>query len=101
MTASVIRPLVDQGAVLVTQDEVYRMPVDGSDIPREQLPMLTETQEAALLQIQEEWKQETPRPVLIHGVTGSGKTQIYMKTALLRFTTSNSFRRSVQEVLYG
>lgn len=41
--------------------------------------MLTETQEAALLQIQEEWKQETPRPVLIHGVTGSGKTQIYMK----------------------
>ena len=33
----------------------------------------------ALLQIQEEWKQETPRPVLIHGVTGSGKTQIYMK----------------------
>ena len=79
MTASVIRPLVDQGAVLVTQDEVYRMPVDGSDIPREQLSMLTETQEAALLQIQEEWKQETPRPVLIHGVTGSGKTQIYMK----------------------
>ena len=71
MTASVIRPLVDQGAVLVTQDEVYRMPVDGSDIPREQLSMLTETQE--------EWKQETPRPVLIHGVTGSGKTQIYMK----------------------
>ena len=55
------------------------MPVDGSDIPREQLSMLTETQEAALLQIQEEWKQETPRPVLIHGVTGSGKTQIYMK----------------------
>ena len=89
MTAAVIRPLVDQGAVLVTQDEVYRMPVDGSDIPREQLSMLTETQEAALLQIQEEWKQETPRPVLIHGVTGSGKTQIYMKTALLRFTTSN------------
>ena len=31
----------------------------------------------------------------------SQKTQIYMKTALLRFTTSNSFRRSVQEVLYG
>ena len=79
MTASVIRPLVDQGAVLVTQDEVYRMPVDGSDIPREQLSMLTETQKAALLQIREEWKQETPRPVLIHGVTGSGKTQIYMK----------------------
>ena len=54
MTASVIRPLVDQGAVLVTQDEASRMPVDGSDIPREQLSMLTETQEAALLQIQEE-----------------------------------------------
>lgn len=79
MTMSVLNPLVDQGVVRVTQDEVYRMSVDGSDIPREQLSVLTSVQKEALGQIEEEWKREVPRPVLIHGVTGSGKTQIYMK----------------------
>ena len=79
MTASVLRPLIDQGVVQVTQDEVYRMAVDGDTIPREKLSVLTEAQEEALKQIQEEWSREIPRPVLIHGVTGSGKTQIYMQ----------------------
>ena len=79
MTASVLRPLIDQGVVQVTQDEVYRMAVDGDNIPREKLSVLTEAQEEALKQIQEEWSREIPRPVLIHGVTGSGKTQIYMQ----------------------
>ncbi|MBU5480403.1 replication restart helicase PriA [Blautia sp. MSJ-19] len=79
MTTSVIRPLLDQGIIRVTQDEVYRMAVDGAAIPRESLPVLTEVQQAAFAQITEEWKKETPRPVLIHGVTGSGKTQVYMK----------------------
>ena len=44
-------------------------------------------------------RQKTDRQIR-HRIS-SQKTQIYMKTALLRFTTSNSFRRSVQEVLYG
>ena len=79
MTASVLRPLIDQGVVQVTQDEVYRMAVDGDTIPREKLSVLTEAQEEALKQIQKEWSREIPRPVLIHGVTGSGKTQIYMQ----------------------
>nr|WP_295265164.1 primosomal protein N' [uncultured Blautia sp.] len=79
MTASVLRPLADEGIVRVVQDEVYRMTVDGADIPREELSVLTEPQQEAFAQIQEEWKSDSPRPVLIHGVTGSGKTQVYMK----------------------
>mgnify|MGYP004628971459 FL=1 len=79
MTASVLRPLADEGIVRVVQDEVYRMTVDGADIPREELSVLTEPQQEAFAQIQEEWKSDSPRPVLLHGVTGSGKTQVYMK----------------------
>ena len=79
VTASVLRPLVDEGIVQVVQDEVYRMSVDGANIPHEELSVLTKPQQEAFDQIQKEWQSDSPRPVLIHGVTGSGKTQVYMK----------------------
>lgn len=79
VTASVLRPLVDEGIVQVVQDEVYRMSVDGANIPHEELSVLTKPQQEAFDQIQKEWQSDSPRPVLIYGVTGSGKTQVYMK----------------------
>lgn len=79
VTASVLRPLVDEGIVQVVQDEVYRMSLDGANIPHEELSVLTKPQQEAFDQIQKEWQSDSPRPVLIHGVTGSGKTQVYMK----------------------
>ena len=79
VTASVLRPLMDEGIVQVVQDEVYRMSVDGANIPHEELSVLTKPQQEAFDQIQKEWQSDSPRPVLIHGVTGSGKTQVYMK----------------------
>lgn len=77
--ASVLRPLVEQGLVRVEQKEVYRIPVDGGEIPREECCRLSPDQKQALLQIQKEWEGENQRPVLLYGVTGSGKTQVYME----------------------
>ena len=79
ITAAVLAPLVEQGLIHIQQDEIYRIPIREDSIPREKLSNLTEPQQEVLRQIQEEWKRERPRPVLIHGVTGSGKTQVYMK----------------------
>lgn len=79
ITAAVLKPLIDQGTVRVEQDEVYRMSVDGQNIPREPLPGLSPVQQQAFEAIIKEWKKPAPRPVLLHGVTGSGKTQVYMK----------------------
>ena len=79
MTSAVLVPLSELGLIRIQQDEIYRIPVDGASIPREKLCRLTEPQQEVLGLIQEEWKKDSPRPVLLHGVTGSGKTQVYMK----------------------
>ena len=63
-----------------------RNSLDTSDIPKEDEKLLTEEQETAVRQIMEEWEKPFPRPVLIEGVTGSGKTQVYMK--LIEWTVS-------------
>ena len=77
--ASVLKPLAEKGIVRIEQDEVYRMSVDGDVIPREELSVLTPVQQRAFEEIKREWDRAAPRPVLIHGITGSGKTQVYMK----------------------
>lgn len=78
-TANVLKPLLEQGAVRLEQDEVYRTPLDGAGIPREKAALLSPAQREALEEIQKEWNNPSPRPVLLHGITGSGKTQVYMK----------------------
>ena len=78
-TPSVIGKLSEQGVIRVEHSEVYRMSVDGEDIPREEELVLSPQQEQAVSAIFREWEQPSPRPVLISGVTGSGKTQVYMK----------------------
>ena len=56
-TASVLNPLADQGVIRIQQDEVYRIPVDVENIPREELSGLTEFQQEALDKIFQEWEQ--------------------------------------------
>lgn len=66
------------------REGVIRIVEAGSSVPvnisgsRRDLPILTAEQAEALAGIRDEWGQGTPRPVLLHGVTGSGKTMIYM-----------------------
>lgn len=79
ITAQVIKPLEEQGMIRIVSDEIFRMPVDHLSISLEEEPQLTEDQQNAIRQIEEEWSKQNPRPVLVHGVTGSGKTQLYMK----------------------
>lgn len=79
LTPSVLRYFEERGIVRVEYEQVYRMPVDTASIPREEEKPLSCLQQKAVDEILEEWKQPLPRPVLLCGVTGSGKTQVYMK----------------------
>lgn len=85
-TSAVVKKMQEQGIIRIEYDEIMRNSLDTSNIPKEDEKLLTEEQETAVRQIMEEWEKPFPRPVLIEGVTGSGKTQVYMK--LIEWTVS-------------
>ena len=79
VAASVVKKLEEQGILHIEYDEVQRNSLNTGDIQKEEPLPLTTEQESAVQCILEEWKSAQPRPVLLEGVTGSGKTQVYMK----------------------
>ena len=85
-TSAVVKKMQEQGIIRIEYDEILRNSLDTSDISTEDQMPLTKDQENAVRQIREEWEKPFPRPMLIEGVTGSGKTQVYMK--LIEWTVS-------------
>ena len=48
---------------------------------RAQPPPLTADQARVLAEVEEQLGRAEPEPLLLHGVTGSGKTEIYLRAA--------------------
>lgn len=71
------------GLVAFGESEVLRDPLEHFDFPLAQPPILTRDQQVVWDSIEAELMQVIQgmqgRPVLLHGVTGSGKTEIYMR----------------------
>lgn len=76
---SQLKPLFEKGYVTEEKTEIYRNPYEGTFPKTENLP-LTEEQTIAIEPILETMKAETARTFLLHGVTGSGKTEIYLQS---------------------
>ena len=77
--------LADMGLIHFNETEVWRDPLVDYEVPDATVPNLTHDQQAVWDAISPQLENKRAKPFLLHGVTSSGKTEIYM--------------RAVQEVL--
>lgn len=78
ITADVIRALKEQGVLEVESERVYRNPVVRQEEPEEEV-CYTPQQQEAIDTFVRDYEQGYSRTYLIHGITGSGKTEVYME----------------------
>src|SRR5699024_1040392 len=74
-----VRPLLDKNLLSEKKVEIYRNPYEN-EFPKTERLTLTTEQEAAIEPILTTIQSELHRTFLLHGVTGSGKTEIYLQT---------------------
>lgn len=78
-STSVVKALAEKGAVEIFEYEVYRRPEGAVGQEPAQMPELSTSQAKVLDALKSEYETGTPRCALLYGVTGSGKTWVFLK----------------------
>jgi primosomal protein N' (replication factor Y) len=79
ISPSVISTLKKRGLVEQFDQEVRRDPLGRAALPPTEDLQLTAAQGAALRAIQKTLREKEFSPFLLHGITGSGKTEVYIR----------------------
>src|ERR1043166_8156307 len=79
VSESVIKTLLKRGLVTEFEQELRRDPLANASLPAADRLTLTAAQTSALGLIDEGLKDKSFAPILLHGITGSGKTEIYIR----------------------
>lgn len=80
MSSAVAKALIDKELLEEKQEEMYRDPLAGRTFTPDTPLVLTDMQQAAIEPILEKVKEEKAETFLLHGITGSGKTEIYLQS---------------------
>jgi primosomal protein N' (replication factor Y) (superfamily II helicase) len=76
---AVVRSLVDKGLLECEEVEANRDPFFRTQVTRDEPPAPTAAQQFAIDAIGEAIARRGREPYLLHGVTGSGKTEVYLR----------------------
>lgn len=79
ISESVVRTLVKRGVATEFEEAVRRDPLSRAELPVTEVFKLTEAQTSALRSIEQRLGERIFATLLLHGVTGSGKTEIYIR----------------------
>lgn len=93
-----LKGLAEKKIVFFTEKEIYRDPFGQQPPVFEKPATLTHEQAQALGQIIPSVKEQTFTPFLLHGVTGSGKTEVYLRAAEACLALSKSVLVLVPEI---
>ncbi len=79
-TRTTIKKLEQAGFLEIIEEEKYRNPLNILKISKQDsFPNLSEEQENAYKIIEQKINAKQTEPILIHGITASGKTEVYFK----------------------
>lgn len=78
VSSSVLKSLQKKGVIEISEQEVYRNPFEGLSLREAENISLNEAQRRAINEIQNYLIKGEYRTFLLHGVTGSGKTTVYV-----------------------
>ncbi len=78
VSAQTVLSLQKQGVIEIETKRSYRNPISFRE-DKEALVELSESQQFIVDEIRKDYKAGNPGTYLIHGITGSGKTEVYME----------------------
>ncbi len=78
VASSTLKSLEKQGIIEIVTENVYRNPVKHMQAKTDR-KQLSEKQQEIVDTVLAEFDGKTPKTYLVHGITGSGKTEVYME----------------------
>ncbi len=96
--AAAVKALEKAGYVMVEEEAVRRDPDEGIDFVASSPIALNVEQEKALKVVMSSIRGESDKPILLHGVTGSGKTEVYLQAVQAALNLGKSALILVPEI---
>ncbi len=95
---STVNTLAKRGVVVVFVQDLLRDPLEGAALPAIVDLTLTEQQDKALTAIEAAMAMTEYRAFLLHGITGSGKTEVYIRAMRSALNAGRSALMLVPEI---
>lgn len=78
LSSATLKPVIEKGLITLESEEVYRNPITLKKSHAQHV-LLNQEQQTIVDAFQRDYSENIRKTYLIHGVTGSGKTEVYME----------------------